>query len=180
MSGLLFIATAALVATSACAKNIAVNWTIPTTPNAITAAKGDVITFTWEGTHNVYQVADAAKITDLGICEALVAASTDLGASSPVTFTMGDKAVYFGCQVAGQCAAGHHLAVTPEAAPVGPAVVDPLAGTYVEAIHVRIILHPVYTRYTSGIHPVYPHSRICTYCAPVIHVYNTIQHLTHL
>ena len=166
MTRLLLVATAALVATSACAKNIAVTWAvsvrealrrprrvtdrpscavwstltfwlpyhsltpelplhppapiyspparaqIPTNPQTITAAKGDTVTFTWTGNHNVYQVADAAKI---GQCD--FAAGTDLGAVSPVTFTMGDKAVYFGCQIPGHCGAGQKLTVTPEATP---------------------------------------------------------------
>ena len=111
MSRLLFIATAALVATSACAKNIAVSWKIPTTPNTITAAKGDTITFTWGGNHNVYQSATTDP------CDFTTAGFADLGAVSPVTFTMGDKAVYFGCQIPGHCGAGQKLTVTPEATP---------------------------------------------------------------
>ena len=137
MSRLLFIATAALVATSACAKNIAVNWSsVRVSPNSITAAKGDTITFTWcnggntpctmawSGNHNVYQVAkDKIHYTGLsGRAQCDFAARSrpgsqstiNLGETSPVTFTMGDKSVYFGCQVAGHCAAGQHLAVTLE------------------------------------------------------------------
>ena len=99
-----FLCTVALLVGDACAGHISIAWKVPMTPNTIAVAKGDTISFAWIGDHNVYQMRGAEAIASPP-CD--FTGATFLGSVSPVEFTMGDEAVYFGCAISGLPAGTH-------------------------------------------------------------------------
>ena len=80
------------------------------TARSKTAIVGDSLKFMWEGVHNVYMMADKAAFDS---CD--FAGATNLGAASPVEYTLTALPTYFACEIAGHCGAGQKLAVTADA-----------------------------------------------------------------
>ena len=76
---------------------------------AMTAAVGDTLEFSWTGNHNVYLMADE---TAFDACD--FTGAIDLGDASPVSYTLTSLPAYFGCEIAGHCTYGQKLAVTAE------------------------------------------------------------------
>ena len=70
---------------------------------------GDSLHFMWGGTtvHNVYMMANKAAFDSCDFTGA-----TNLGAVSPIAYTLTELPTYFACQIPGHCAAGQKLAVT--------------------------------------------------------------------
>lgn len=92
-----------------------INWLAGfTDPSAqtIQVPAGEMLTFTWTNTHNVYEMPNAASIT--GACD--FSGATPKGSSSgtvviiPFTANVGDK-FYYACEIVGHCGAGQHLTV---------------------------------------------------------------------
>merc|ERR1719440_529439 len=85
-----------------------VAWTLPTDPQSISVAEGEVFTFTWSGTHNVYEMADEDALTNCDFSDA-----TYLGNVSSLEYTADNAGdiLYFACGVDGHCAAGQILTV---------------------------------------------------------------------
>ena len=100
----LFVLLSALVHNTHC-KEIVLPWKI-TTYSPITVAEGDIISFEWEGSHNV-------AIHPSGTCD--MTGSSIVGSTSgdQYTFTSGDVGteVTFACQVNGHCSSGQILKV---------------------------------------------------------------------
>ena len=83
------------------------------TARSKTAIVGDSLHFMWDetyGAHNVYKMADKAAFDS---CD--FAGATNLGAASPVEYTLTALPTYFACEIAGHCGAGQKLAVTADA-----------------------------------------------------------------
>ena len=65
---------------------------------------GEVLKFIWTGGHNVYLMKDTAAFD---ACD--FSTGTNLGAASPVYYTMGATTTYFACQVGSHCSIGQKL-----------------------------------------------------------------------
>ena len=65
---------------------------------------GELLKFVWAGGHNVYLMKDKVAFD---ACD--FSTGTDLGAASPVYYTMGATTTYFACQVGSHCSIGQKL-----------------------------------------------------------------------
>ena len=65
----------------------------------VVATKGDVLKWTWTGTHNVYKMASEATFL---ACD--FTGATDLTAGATASYTLdGSEPAYFACKVGGHC-----------------------------------------------------------------------------
>jgi hypothetical protein len=104
----MLLIVAGLIALSS-ASEVAVNWNAGFSGNAADQTKtgletGDVLKFTWSGGHNVYKMASKAAFDS---CD--FTGGTNLGSSSPVSYTVESSTVYFACEVGSHCQSGQKL-----------------------------------------------------------------------
>jgi len=104
-----FVSAASLLTLAAAANfNVQVGPGVEYTPNTVTAAAGDTITFSFAGTHDVVQMDPANP------CQPLAGGSsvpTQSGGSTFIVTVKDTKPLYFYCSVASHCAAGMVMAV---------------------------------------------------------------------
>ena len=100
---ILFVRLAALLLLpfTACAKDIALQWTVQANPYANQSAMvGDTVTFTWSGNHNVY-------IHPSKTCNSTGSKEVSKNSGDKYKFTTNDVGtVVFACDVGGHCAVG--------------------------------------------------------------------------
>ena len=99
---------------------VAVDWNAPLnsgTPATTTVNIGDVVTFTWTGTHDVMEFASQSKFASCDFTGATrrrrLHSNGDHNAS-PYEYPVpdGQPIRYFGCSIAGHCAGGQKLTMT--------------------------------------------------------------------
>jgi len=104
-----------------------------TNARAATYKAGTKLTFSWTGGSNSHNVVLMTGKAAFDSCD--FTGGTNLGASSPVTYTISREAtqpLYFACSVGSHCNSGQKLAVTVEAAPTAAPTQksNPVAATY--------------------------------------------------
>ncbi|CAH0364156.1 unnamed protein product [Pelagomonas calceolata] len=97
----------------------ALDWKFYMDPQELSVAAGTTVTFSWSGTHNVWEVPDAAALAN---CD--LSGGSEVAPSSVQTFDVAapdaPKTKYYVCQEPGHCDADQKIAITWAAPVVAP------------------------------------------------------------
>ena len=107
-----------------------VTWVIPMpSPQTLSVAVGDTVTFSWSFSHNVYLSASQADYNSCATTGGTMLATTSVNTYQHTFSSAGT--FYFICEVSGHCSADQKIAITatapspPPAPPTSPAPASP-------------------------------------------------------